>query len=320
MQDRAITQPSFPRRRESRHRVPDAILNLSFPRRRESTGCKKLWIPAFRFAPLRQAQNKRAGMTCLCTTLTEQFFRGIGFQKPGVGRTSALPWITMLLLLLLAGCKPAPESDAPDPAATRPAPHVAVIAAVGDSLTAGLGVDESQAYPAQLEKKLRSAGYDFNVVNAGVSGETSSGTLSRIRWVISSLKPDIVILETGANDGLRGIDPDILRTNLDELITILQANDIAVILAGMQMLPNLGPEYTRSFSVIYPEIAKKHEIPLIPFFLKGIAGEPLLNQADGIHPTPEGYARVVETVFPYVVEAMEKRGTEVKAAVSQSQK
>jgi acyl-CoA thioesterase-1 len=177
---------------------------------------------------------------------------------------------------------------------------------VGDSLTAGLGLpDESQAYPALLEVKLAAAGYNWRVVNAGVSGETSSGTLSRIEWVISSLQPDIVILETGANDGLRGIDPDVLRANLDAIVTILKKNDIRVVLAGMRMLPNLGPDYIEKFAAVYPEIARKHDILLIPFFLEGVAGEPALNQPDRLHPTAEGYARIVETVYPFVQQAID---------------
>jgi acyl-CoA thioesterase-1 len=173
---------------------------------------------------------------------------------------------------------------------------------VGDSLTAGLGVDESEAYPAQLQRKLAADGYDFNVVNAGVSGETSSGTLTRIEWVISTLKPDIIILETGANDGLRGIDPDILRKNLDRIVSVIKANNIEVILCGMKMLPNLGPEYSNAFTRIYPEIAQKHAIPLVPFFLEGVAGDPRFNQPDRLHPTSKGYRRIVDHIYPYVLD------------------
>ena len=215
--------------------------------------------------------------------------------------------VTLCLALVLTGCSPEQE---PDAAATR-APEAektyrGIIAAVGDSLTAGLGVDESRAYPAQLGARLLSDGHNFKIINAGVSGETSSGTLSRINWVMSTLKPDIVILETGANDGLRGIDPDVLRNNLDGLATILKENNIRVILAGMQMLPNLGPEYTKIFAGIYPEVAEKHKIILVPFFLDGVAGEAALNQPDKIHPTAEGYSRIVDTIYPYVLQSIEE--------------
>lgn len=179
------------------------------------------------------------------------------------------------------------------------------IVAVGDSLTAGLGVNEAEAYPAQLEKKLRAAGYEWEVVNAGISGETSSGTLSRINWVMK-LRPDIVILETGANDGLRGIDPAVTRKNIDETIRILKQQNVTVVLAGMQMVRNLGREFTQGFADIYPSLARKHGLLLVPFFLQGVAGDPSLNQPDGIHPTAEGYRIVTERVYPFARKAIDK--------------
>jgi acyl-CoA thioesterase-1 len=192
------------------------------------------------------------------------------------------------------------------PADRRRAPaYEGTIVAVGDSLTAGQGVDEEYAYPALLEKKLASRGFPYKVINAGISGETSSGTLSRINWILR-LNPDIVILETGANDGLRGIDPALMRKNLQESIRVLQERHVTIILAGMQMVQNLGREYTDAFRRVYPETAKKFEIPLIPFFLEGVAGEPALNQADGIHPTAEGYKVVTETVYPFAVRAIQQ--------------
>ena len=175
------------------------------------------------------------------------------------------------------------------------------IVAVGDSLTAGYDVDETEAYPALLEKRLLADGYVFKVINAGISGETSSGTLSRIEWVIKSLNPDIIILETGANDGLRGVDPKVLEKNLDEIITTIQANGIALLLAGMKMPPNLGPVYTARFSNVYPRLADKHDIPLIPFFLESVAGDARYNLSDRMHPNPEGYRRILDTLYPYVL-------------------
>ena len=185
-------------------------------------------------------------------------------------------------------------------------PIKGIIVAVGDSLTAGLGVDENLAYPSLIEKRLEADGHFLKVVNAGISGETSSGTLSRINWVISSLKPDMVILVTGANDGLRGIDSKLLKQNLDQIIAILKENHIRIILGGMKMLPNLGPGYVKEFERVYPEMADKHHIPLIPFFLKGVAGEVKLNQPDGIHPTAQGYTVIVDHIYPYVLEAVLK--------------
>jgi acyl-CoA thioesterase-1 len=184
------------------------------------------------------------------------------------------------------------------------------IVAMGDSLTAGLGVNENDAYPAQLERKLQAAGLHWRVVNAGISGETSSGALSRINWMLK-LKPDIVILETGANDGLRGVDPRVTQRNIDEMLRILKKNKIPVVLAGMRMLRNMGAEYTEAFHAIYPRLAAKHNVTLVPFFLQGVAGDSSLNQKDGIHPTAEGYRIITEKIYPYVFQVI-KRKQEVR--------
>jgi acyl-CoA thioesterase-1 len=182
------------------------------------------------------------------------------------------------------------------------------IVAMGDSLTEGYGVPEEQAYPALLEKRLRAAGLACRVINTGVSGETSSGARSRLQWVLN-LKPDIVILETGANDGLRGIDPNLIRSNLSAIVRELKRRDVVVVLAGMKIVTNLGREYTEAFSRIYPEVAAETNVIFIPFMLEGVAGNPKLNQPDGIHPTAEGYAVVLETIWPYVQAAIaEHRG------------
>jgi acyl-CoA thioesterase-1 len=178
-----------------------------------------------------------------------------------------------------------------------------IIVAVGDSLTAGYGLDEADAYPAQLERRLRQAGYPWRVVNAGISGETSSGALSRMNWVLT-LKPDIVVLVTCANDGLRGIDPKVTEKNLDEMVHILTERNVTVVLGGMKMVTNLGRAYTGAFSAVYPAVARRHDLILVPFFLDGVAGRADLNQADGIHPTAEGYRVVVDTVFPFVIKAI----------------
>ena len=214
-------------------------------------------------------------------------------------------WVLVLPLLVLPGCdsKPPASAGAAAKSGAAATAYEGTIVAVGDSLTAGLRVDEDQAYPAQLARRLKADGYAFRVVNAGVSGETSSGTLARIQWVMTALKPDIVILETGANDGLRGIDPHLLAENLDQLLTRLKAAGIQVVLAGMRMLPNLGAEYTRAFARVYPEQAKKHRVLFMPFFLEGVAGRTDLNQADGIHPTAEGYKHIVDHLYPYVLKA-----------------
>ena len=214
-----------------------------------------------------------------------------------------VPFLTLGVVAIMAAGACGREGS---PADRRRAPaYEGTIVAVGDSLTAGQGVEEEYAYPALLERKLASRGFPYKVVNAGISGETSSGTLSRINWILT-LKPDIVILETGANDGLRGIDPSLMRKNLQETIRVLQERKVTIVLAGMQMVQNLGREYIDAFRRVYPETAKKFGIPLIPFFLEGVAGEPGLNQADGIHPTAEGYKVVAETVYPFAVRAIQQ--------------
>jgi acyl-CoA thioesterase-1 len=228
-------------------------------------------------------------------------------RRMGRCRCYKSAWIGMLVLqaLMVAGCNSEPPATAGAAKTSEVAPvYEGTIVAVGDSLTAGLGVDEDQAYPAQLARRLKADGYTFHVVNAGISGETSSGTLARIQWVMGALKPDIVILETGANDGLRGIDPHLLAGNLDQLLSRLQAAGIQVVLAGMRMLPNLGAEYTRAFARIYPEQAQKHQVILMPFFLEGVAGPTGLNQPDGLHPTAQGYSRIVDHLYPYVLKAI----------------
>lgn len=201
------------------------------------------------------------------------------------------------------------REEASSPAAQQPLenyPYEGTIIAVGDSLTAGIGVREEEAYPALLEKKIQQDGYHWRVVNAGISGETSSGTLSRINW-IAAQHPDIVILETGANDGLRGIPTALVKENISQIVQRLQEKDIDVILAGMQIVQNLGAEYTRDFAAIYPAVAAEKNIPLIPFFLEEVAGTASLNQPDSIHPTAEGYRIVTGNVYPYVLKAVKQR-------------
>ncbi len=180
------------------------------------------------------------------------------------------------------------------------------IVAFGDSLTQGFVLPEAEAYPAQLERKLRAEGFNHRVVNAGINGETSSGALSRVKWILR-MRPDIVILETGANDGFRGIKPEVVEENISEIIRILKENDVTVVLAGMQMLSNLGAEYTAAFRDIYPRVAQRHGVILVPFFLEGVAGEPSLNLPDGIHPTAEGHGIVAKNVWPHVVEAIGRK-------------
>jgi acyl-CoA thioesterase I len=178
------------------------------------------------------------------------------------------------------------------------------IIAVGDSLTAGLGIMEDEAWPAIMEKKLHNNGHYWQVINAGISGETSSGILSRIKWILAQ-KPDIVILETGANDGFRGILPSVIRKNITMAVQMLQEGNVTVVLAGMQIVQNLGADYTREFTDIYPSIARAQDCILIPFFLLQVAGEPALNQTDTIHPNEKGHKIIAQTVYPYVQQALQ---------------
>ena len=210
--------------------------------------------------------------------------------------------LIVFCIIFFQGCSEEPAPPPPPSAASTPN-YEGTIVAVGDSLTEGQGVDEELAYPAVLERKLHGLGYPYRVINAGISGETSSGTLARIKWVLT-LNPDIVILVIGANDGFRGIAPDLIRTNIEKIIQELKGQSVTVVLGAMQMVQNLGPDYTTAFANIYPEVARSQDVILTPFFLEGVATERNLNQTDGIHPTAEGYQVIVDNITPHVVEAI----------------
>jgi acyl-CoA thioesterase-1 len=174
-----------------------------------------------------------------------------------------------------------------------------VIVALGDSLTAGLGVAPSEAYPALLQARLRAEGYGYRVVNAGVSGDTTAGALRRVDWVLRA-RPEIVIVELGANDGLRGIDPAAMRANLEAIVRRLQAAGPRVLLAGMRLPPNYGDRYAGEFERVFPAVARARSTAFMPFFLDGVAADAALNQADGIHPTAAGYRVIVQRLWPYL--------------------
>ncbi|TKB24013.1 arylesterase [Desulfopila sp. IMCC35006] len=203
----------------------------------------------------------------------------------------------------LAGCSQDQEKS---PETKQAGGTVKTIVAVGDSLTAGYGLDESAGYPALLERKLQADGYDYQVVNAGVSGETSNGTLSRMEWILT-LAPDIVLLETGANDGLRGVDPEVAEKNIRNILQILKDKDVVVLLAGMKMVWNMGPAYVAKFNAIYPKLAKEFDVVFVPFFLDGVAMKGDLTLGDGIHPNAQGYKIITDNLYPYVVQAIKKR-------------
>ena len=174
-----------------------------------------------------------------------------------------------------------------------------VIVAFGDSLTAGLGVPAEQSYPAVLTARLRAEGYPYRVVNAGVSGDTTAGGLRRVDWALR-LHPEIVLLELGVNDALRGQDLDGVRANLDRLVERFQSAGARVLIAGMRLPPNYGARYGAAFQRLYAEVARRRGASLMPFFLDGVGGNPRLNQMDGIHPTAEGYRIIVDRLWPYL--------------------
>ena len=171
----------------------------------------------------------------------------------------------------------------------------------GDSITAGYQLDINQAFPALIQDRLDSLEYDYQVINAGLSGETTAGGMNRIDWVLSTV-PDIFFLELGANDGLRGLQLDESKKNLQSIIdAVKKANpEVKIILAGMQVPPNLGQEYTFTFRKLFPDLANSNGAILIPFILEGVAGIPDLNLEDGIHPTAEGHEILAETVWIYL--------------------
>ena len=174
-----------------------------------------------------------------------------------------------------------------------------VIVALGDSLTAGLGVAADEAYPARLEARLAREGYGYRVVNAGVSGDTTAGGLRRVDWVLRA-KPEIVIVALGANDGLRAQSPQAMRENLATIVRRLQAAGARVLLAGMRLPPNYGAQYTKEFQAVFPEVARSTGVAFMPFLLDGVAADPRLNQPDGIHPTAAGQQVIADRLWPYL--------------------
>lgn len=173
------------------------------------------------------------------------------------------------------------------------------IAALGDSLTAGYGLPANAAFPVRLQRALAAKGIATEIHNAGVSGDTTSGGLARLDWSIPE-GTEAVILELGANDALRGVDPKVTRDALDGILNRLKAKNIAVLLCGMYAPPNYGPEYVAKFNAIYPELAKAYKVPLYPFFLDGVATDAKLTQPDGLHPTEAGVDVIVERILPTV--------------------
>ncbi len=200
-------------------------------------------------------------------------------------------------LAALAGCR-GPDTPKAADSSSAAVSSPPLILVVGTSLTAGLGLDPSEAYPAVLQQKIDSAGLTYRVVNRGVSGETSAGALQRVDWLMRQ-PVAVLILETGANDGLRGLDPDSLRANIDAIVMRARRQDPppAILLLGMEAPPNLGAEYTARFRAVYQDASRELGVPLVTFLLAGVGGVDSLNQADGIHPTAAGQRQVAALVW-----------------------
>lgn len=203
-------------------------------------------------------------------------------------------WLVHPVLLLLLAAPASADPRAP------------LIWAFGDSLTAGYGLPPAQGFPAQLQAELRRQGVAAAVRNGGVAGDTAAQGRARLRWGLRGLKtrPDLVIVELGANDMLRGLPVAQAQANLDRILTELRARNIPVLLAGMRAAPNMGGDYARAFEGMYPALAKKHRVALYPFFLDGVAGRRALFQADGLHPDPRGVAIIVRRIVPAVRRAL----------------
>lgn len=216
-------------------------------------------------------------------------------------RNAAIGFLTVALVVCAGGCTKAKhemsgEFEHPSKSGVAAEDARAAIIAFGNSLTAGQGVDPDSNYPSMLQRKIDEEGRAYRVLNHGVSGDTSGQGLNRLDAILE-LKPAIVIVELGANDGLRGIPADVTKQNLAAIIERLQATGTRVVLAGMRVPPNYGPLYAGAFRDIFRDLAKKYGTPLIPFFLEGVGGDAALNQDDGIHPTAEGYRIVADNVW-----------------------
>ena len=222
------------------------------------------------------------------------FVAGCGGEEPSAGRGAVEA-----------------VGEAPALAAEAEEVGVPTVTFLGDSLTAGYGLEESKAFPALLEERFREEGLPFRALNAGVSGDTSAGGLSRLDWLLSA-EPDVVVVELGPNDGLRGLDLEMTESNLRQIVAQAREAGARVLLVGMRIPPNYGPDYAGRFQELFPRLAEELDVALVPFLLDGVGGVAELNQADGIHPTAEGQAKAADNVAPHLrplVEAeWEERG------------
>jgi acyl-CoA thioesterase-1 len=202
-----------------------------------------------------------------------------------------------LLVLAFSGVQPLQANNTAESALR--------LLVLGDSLSAGYGLNKEDSFPSQLEEAINGAGYNVRVINASVSGDTTAGGLSRLEWALSD-RPQIVLLELGANDALRALPPAETYANLESIVVRLNNSGIGVILAGMRAPRNLGEDYTTEFDAIYPRLAGKYDLAFYPFFLDGVALDPALNQADGIHPNAAGVKEIVRRILPLLEAELEK--------------
>lgn len=228
-----------------------------------------------------------------CYFLTFLAFVGCGEVKPSEKTADSTPSITDSKTSVVADSQ-----------------HVIMF--FGNSLTAGLGVTPEESFPGQIAQRLDSLGYPYRVINAGLSGETTASGMNRLNWVLRE-KPDVFILELGANDGLRGIALEETKKNLEQIVKeVKNANpEVTLILTGMQIPPNMGPEYTETFKNLFPELAEAHDLLLVPFLLDGVGGIPELNQADGIHPTPKGHQILAENVWQVLFPVLQNADSDI---------
>ena len=219
--------------------------------------------------------------------------------------------LAVVAMVLVVACDRSDQQQVAKPAATSPVVATSQPAVqsgpkvifLGDSLTAGLGVAADEAYPAVVARMLSETGTPIRLVNAGVSGDTTAGGLARLDWLLKQ-KPDILIVALGSNDGLRGVKVDAIETNLAAILSRAKTSGTRVLLLGMRMPPNYGPEYTDQFAAIYPRLAEREGVPFVPFLLDGVGGDLNLNQADGIHPTALGHQKLAATILPKLREAI----------------
>ena len=222
-------------------------------------------------------------------------------------------FLSLFMLILFNSCKNSNQNEQENTSQEtvakdkNSASREKVILFFGNSLTAGYGLEQDEAFPAMIQERIDSLNLSYKVINAGLSGETTSGGKNRIDWVLKQ-NVDVFVLELGANDGLRGIPLEETRKNLQEIIDFVRNKnpETEIIIAGMQIPPNMGQDYTSEFKNIFPELAEKNDVYLIPFLLEGVAGDPDLNQQDGIHPTAEGYEIVTDNVWEVLEPLLEK--------------